>query len=288
MEIVINKDYDGTRIDRYVKKILWDRKMSTIFKMFKKGDIRLNGKKVKENERLSEGDILYIYGEKKENQKNNIELSLKEKDFIKENVVYENENYLVFYKPSKYVMHKGSGFDYGISEMLKAYYKTDDINFANRLDKETSGLVVAGKNPESVRKLSEIIRDRNINKHYYVLVKGIPKKKEFKVEVNLDNNGKRVEVVKKGGKKSLTYFKVLETNNSSSVSLLEAKLETGRKHQIRVHLKHEKLPIIGDNKYGIKDGKEMCLNSYKVDIDELGIHVERPVPEIFRQKLNKK
>ena len=161
-------------------------------------------KKVKENERLRAGDVLYIYGEHEEKSSDFIKLSSTEKKFVEENIVYENENYLVFYKPSKNVMHKGSGFDYGIVEMLKSHYQNNDINFVNRIDKETSGLVIAAKNIEYTRKLSEIIRDRNINKYYYVLVKGVPASNDFKVEVQLNNNGQNVEVVNKGGKESLT------------------------------------------------------------------------------------
>lgn len=287
MEIVIDKDYDGVRVDRYVKKILWNKEMNVIFKMFKKGDIRINGKKVKENERLAEGDVLYIYGEHGEKSSDFIKLSSAERKFVEENIVFENENYLVFYKPSKSVMHKGSGFDYGIVEMLKSHYQNNNINFVNRIDKETSGLVIAAKNLEYTRKLSEIIRDRNINKYYYVLVKGIPEKNEFKVELELNNNGQNVEVVAKGGKESLTYFTLVEVDKKNSISLLRAKLETGRKHQIRVHLKHVGLPILGDNKYGVKDGKEMFLNSYKIDIDEINLHIDRGVPNSFKERLGR-
>jgi 23S rRNA pseudouridine955/2504/2580 synthase len=170
--------------------------------------------------------------------------------------------------------------------MLKSYYKNDNINFVNRIDKETSGLVIASKNIEYTRKLTEIIRERNINKYYYTLVKGVPTSKEFKVELQLNNNGQNVEVVNNGGKKSLTYFTLVEVDEKNSISLLRAKLETGRKHQIRVHLKHIGLPILGDNKYGIKDGNEMFLNSYKIDVDEINLHIDMGVPKSFKERLN--
>lgn len=286
MEIEIDKEYDGARVDRYVKKILADKPMSLIFKMFKKGDIRVNGKKVKENDRLSLGDILYIYGDAPKKNIEFIELSQDEMELIKNNIVLENENFIIFNKPSKIVMHKGSGFEYGLVEILKSYYKNNDINFVNRLDKETSGLVIASKNLEYTRKLTEIIRDRNINKHYYALVKGIPKEKEFKVELNLLDDGTKTIVVEENkGKESLTHFKHIKS--SKNMSLIECKIESGRKHQIRVHLSHIGLPIIGDNKYGVRDSKEMFLNSYKLEIEELNLKIDRGIPKEFINRMNK-
>ena len=81
---------------------------------------------------------------------------------------------------------------------------------------------------------------------------------------------------------------MVEADKKNSISLLRAKLETGRKHQIRVQLRHIGLPILGDNKYGVKDGKEMFLNSYKLDIDEINLHIDRGVPSSFRERLDRK
>lgn len=284
MEIKIEKDYDGVRVDRLVKKLLSDKPMKMIFKMFKKGDIRVNGKKVKENHRLTLGDTLYVYKlEMNQKEEKYIKLTSEEKELLKNNMVHETEDYFIYNKPSGMVMHKGSGFDYGLVEMFKAFYLNPNIAFVNRLDKSTSGLVIGSKNLETTRKLTEIIRDRNINKHYYALVKGVPKEKEFKVEAEMVNDGKKMKIVKSGGKRSLTHFRLVDTNGE--VSLVEAKLETGRKHQIRVHLASLGLPIIGDGKYGVASRKDMCLNSYKVEIEEINLSIEiEPVFEIRDKK----
>lgn len=283
MEIKIDENYDGSRVDRLVKKLLEDKPMNLIFKMFKKGDIRVNGKKVKENHRLLLGDTLYIYKLEKKEEDFFIKLSEKEIELVKDGICYEDDNMFVFNKPYGYVMHKGSGFDYGLVEIFKSFYKNNDITFVNRLDKNTSGLVVGSKNLVWTRKLTEIIRERNINKHYYALIKGQLEEKEIKISVNMENTGKKMEVVPRGGKISTTNFREISTNGKYSI--VEAILETGRKHQIRVHLSHIKHPIVGDKKYGGQGDKRMFLHSYKVEIPEIELLVEDRIPKDFKEKM---
>ena len=178
-------------------------------------------------------------------------------------------------------MHKGSNFDYGISEMLKSYYENDEFAFVNRIDKETSGLVLGSKKLTKTRELTEKIRDRNISKSYYVLVKGNTPEK-FEIRNKLFDNGEKI-IVDSKGKEALTYFEKIKSNGN--MSLLKATLETGRKHQIRVQLASKGFPIIGDYKYGIKTGKIMYLNSYKIEFDDFIF--ENKIPKSFLEKLVK-
>ena len=283
MEFIIDKDYDDTRIDKFLRKQLEQLPLGEIFKLFRKGDVKINGKKAKENQRIFEGDKIFIYLkmniEKKEEAF--IKLTKEEIGFIEENIKFQDEEMIVFYKNSGMVMHKGSGFDYGISEMLKSYYKNPNFTFVNRIDKETSGLVLGSKNLPKTRELTEKIRDRDISKSYYVLVKGNTPAK-FVVKNKLKDNGERV-VLDKDGKDAVTYFEKLDYNDG--ISLLKAELETGRKHQIRVQLASKNYPIIGDYKYGIKTGKEMFLNSYTIEFDEFSY--ENDIPISFLEKLGK-
>lgn len=283
MEFIIDKNYDDTRIDKFLRKQLEQLPLGEIFKLFRKGDVKINGKKAKENQRIFEGDKVFVYLkmniEKKE--ETFIRLTDEEIDFIKKNIKFEDEDITIFYKSCGTVMHKGSGFDYGISEMLKSYYKNQNFTFVNRIDKETSGLVLGSKSLPKTRELTEKIRDRDISKSYYVLVKGNTPEK-FVIKNKLKDNGERV-VVDINGKDAITYFEKLDYNNG--VSLLKAELETGRKHQIRVQLASKNYPIIGDYKYGIKTGKEMFLNSYKIEFDEFSY--ENDIPISFLEKLGK-
>ena len=169
MEYIIDSEYSNVRIDRFLRKQYPLVPLSEIFKGFRIGKIKVNGKKIKENYRLQEGDILKIYfaGDK---IKKSIFLDLTEKEnkILKEGIVYENKDLIIFNKKNHIVMHKGSGHDYGLAEMFKSYYKNDNFNFINRIDKETSGLVIGSKTLKSSRVLSEELRNGNIVKKYYI------------------------------------------------------------------------------------------------------------------------
>lgn len=281
MEFIIDKNYDDIRIDKYLRKQLENLPLGEIFKLFRKGDVKVNGKKVKENHRIFEGDKVFVYTkiESLKNEETFLELSEEEKTFVKNNIKFEDENMLVFYKESGIVMHKGSGFSYGISEMLKAYYKNSHFTFVNRIDKETSGLVLGSKNLIKTRELTEKIRERDISKCYYVIVKG-ESPKNFKINNKLKDTGEKI-IVDKEGKEAITYFETLYFNGK--YSLLKATLETGRKHQIRVQLASYGLPIVGDNKYGFREGKEMFLNSYSIEFEDFVY--ENELPKSFKEKL---
>lgn len=281
MEFIIDKNYDDTRIDKYLRKQLENLPLGEIFKLFRKGDVKVNGKKVKENHRIFEGDKVFVYAkvEALKDEETFLELSQEEKTFVKNNIKFEDENMLVFYKESGIVMHKGSGFSYGISEMLKAYYKNSHFTFVNRIDKETSGLVLGSKNLIKTRELTEKIRERDISKCYYVIVKG-ESPKNFKINNKLKDTGEKI-IVDKEGKEAITYFETLYFNGK--YSLLKATLETGRKHQIRVQLASYGLPIVGDNKYGFREGKEMFLNSYSIEFEDFVY--ENELPKSFKEKL---
>ena len=281
MEFIIDKNYDDTRIDKYLRKQLENLPLGEIFKLFRKGDVKVNGKKVKENHRIFEGDKVFVYAkvEALKDEETFLELSQEEKTFVKNNIKFEDENMLVFYKESGIVMHKGSGFSYGISEMLKAYYKNPHFTFVNRIDKETSGLVLGSKNLVKTRELTEKIRERDISKCYYVIVKG-KSPKNFTIKNKLKDTGEKI-IVDKEGKEAITYFETLYSNEK--YSLLKATLETGRKHQIRVQLANYGFPIVGDNKYGFREGKEMFLNSYSIEFEDFVY--ENELQKSFKEKL---
>ena len=162
MKYIIEKDNEGVRLDRYLRKKLKDTPLTEIFKALRIGKIKVNNKKKKENYRLVEGDKIFIgIGslEEMEEKKDFIKLSQEDREFLSKNIVFENDDLIIFNKDKDIVMHKGSGFEYGISEMFKSYYETDDFNFINRIDKKTSGLVIGAKNKISTRILAVAIKE---------------------------------------------------------------------------------------------------------------------------------
>lgn len=240
MKYIIEKDDEGVRLDRYLRKKLKDTPLSEIFKAMRIGKIKVNNKKKKENYRLEEGDKVFIGLEVPDENVEKIEfinLSDKEREYLKKGIVFENDDVIIFNKQENMVMHKGSGYDYGLSEMFKSYFQSDDFNFVNRIDKKTSGLVIGAKNKISTRVLTEAIRENNIKKKYYVLVHGIIEKKKFIIDNYLKKIEDSVVVTNKDdkeGKEAITIFNVI--SYGKDVTLLEAELVTGRTHQLRVQL----------------------------------------------------
>ena len=213
-------------------------------------------------------------------------------------VIFENDDFFIVNKKENIPMHKGTGHKYGLAEVFKEIYKSENINFANRLDFETSGLVIGCKTLKFLRYISQKIRDNEVHKKYFAIVHNRkitehPEFKEknlnlkdFKIKNYLTTMENKVVVSEKPilgeSKKSITYFKqvnldklknskkilkLLEKNNKN-ILFLDIELITGRKHQIRAQLAHEGLFIVGDKKYGIKDGSNrffLCCYSLSFD-----------------------
>lgn len=287
MEYIIDKEYEDVRLDRFLRKKYENISLTEIFKGIRTGKVKINGKKSKENYRLQLGDIVKVFfngGETKEEKPVSIEN--KEIEKIKKSIVYEDEKVLIFNKKNNMVMHKGSGYEYGISEMIKSYLKNENFNFVNRIDKATSGLIIGAKSLVVARELAEDIRNRDIEKKYYILVNGRVREKEFKIKSWLKKVEDRVievEEFQEGAKESTSSFKVVE--HGKNCTLLEGTLGSGRTHQLRVQLANRGNYIIGDNKYGKGKEKMMYLFSHYVKIERYGIEINLPIPKEFLDRL---
>lgn len=287
MEYIIDKEYEDVRLDRFLRKKYENISLTEIFKGIRTGKVKVNGKKSKENYRLQLEDVVKVFfngGETKEEKPVSIEDREIEK--IKKSIVYEDEKVLIFNKKNNMVMHKGSGYEYGISEMLKSYLKNENFNFVNRIDKATSGLIIGAKTLVVARELAEDIRNRDIEKKYYILVNGRVKEKEFKIKSwlkKIEDRVIEVEEFQEGAKESTSSFKVVEYGKNCT--LLEGTLGSGRTHQLRVQLANRGNYIIGDNKYGKGREKMMYLFSHYIKIERYDIEINLPVPKEFLEKL---
>lgn len=287
MDYKITEEYKDTRVDKFIRKKYEGVKLGEIFKYLRTKKIKVNGKKVEGKYRLQVGDIVNVFlREGATIQKSFIELTEKEIEYLKTGIVYEDEKILIFDKKPDMVMHKGSGHDYGLSEMLKAYTKNMNFTFVNRIDKATSGMIIGAKTLPVVRELSEEIRERKVEKKYYILVDGKPKQNKFVIKSYLKKTETKVvelDEYEEGAKESISYFKTIK--NGKERTLLEGILGTGRTHQLRVQLANEKLPIVGDMKYGTSKENMMYLYSYYVNIPRYNIEIEREIPGNFLKKI---
>ena len=296
-EIIVNSEMEGMRLDRYLRKSFKNEPLNRIFGAIRSGDVKINGKKSKENYRLLLDDKIAIknlsMGKIKKNEKieskiKKLQVPQNELEKYKKMVIFENEDFFIVNKAEKIPMHKGTGHKYGLSEVFKKIYKSENINFANRIDFETSGLVIGCKTLKFLRYISEKIRENEVHKKYFAIVHNgeFKNKKDFKIENYLTTAENRVIVsenpVSRESKKSITYFKYINIDKlknqkkildllgkNKDVSLLDIELITGRKHQIRAQLADKGLFIVGDKKYGIKDGSDrFFLCCYFLSFDE--------------------
>ena len=293
-EYVVDSETEGMRIDRYLKKTFKHEPLSKIFQALRKGDVKVGGKKVKENYRLSLNErisVKYLKAETVSNENKNYKKNKIEKkvlDKYKKCVIFENEDFFIVNKEGKTPMHKGTGHKYGLSEIFKEIYNSENINFANRLDYETSGLVIGCKTLKFLRYISEKIRNNEVRKKYIAVVHGIIEEEKFTIENYLlvEENGVSVTENETEGKKSITEFRCIgrktsrETNvkNSGKIgkTALDINLVTGRKHQIRAQISDYGYPIVGDRKYGKNDKSDILyLCCYYVAFDEYEYEIEK-------------
>jgi len=293
-EYVVDSETEGMRIDRYLKKTFRDEPLSKIFQALRKGDVKVGGKKVKENYRLSLNEkisVKYLKAEMTSSENKNYKKSKIDKkilDKFKKCVIFENKDFFIVNKEGNIPMHKGTGHKYGLSEIFKEIYNSENINFANRLDYETSGLVIGCKTLKFLRYISEKIRNNEVRKKYIAVVHGIIEEEKFTIENYLIVGESGVSVTKNEteGKKSITEFRCIGRKKSREINVensgnigktaLDINLVTGRKHQIRAQISNYGYPIIGDRKYGKNDKSDILyLCCYYVAFDEYEYEIEK-------------
>ena len=293
--VIIDRDFDGQRVDNYLLRELKGVPRSKIYNIIRKGEVRLNGGRIKANTRLTTGDKLRIppvrIGVRQD--------TINEIQNIEKTIIYETDFMLIINKPANIAVHGGSGVSAGIIESLRSSFPPHSrLELIHRLDRDTSGCLMIAKNRRYLRVIQEALRSKSeLGKYYLVGVHGQwPKRKTLvsaPIVKNLLNSGERVSRVSASGKESLTGFQVLV--QQSEFSLLEAKAITGRTHQIRVHCRHAGFPVIGDPKYGSADSdramkrrfgfQRMMLHAHRLEIPALdgfpAVNIVAPLDEQF-------
>ncbi len=255
--IEIDEDQAGQRLDNFLMARLKGVPKSRVYRILRKGEVRVNKKRAKPVQRLEAGDIVRIPPVRVAEREGPAQAGKGLLQLLDDSILYESDALMIINKPSGLAVHGGSGISLGLIESLRQM--RPDARFlelVHRLDRDTSGCIMIAKKRSMLRYLHEIIREKKVDKIYQALVVGRWPNRKKRVDAPLLKNelksGERMVRVDAQGKPSLTEFKVLE-RFGENYTLVEAMPITGRTHQIRVHAQFVGHPLIGDDKYGIDD-----------------------------------
>lgn len=310
-ELKINSKDEGQRLDKFLLKYLNASQKSFIYKMLRKKNIKLNGKKAEGSEIITAGDIISLFlGEDTINKfmtEKEISVSAGALD-----IIYEDDDIIAVNKPCGLLSQPGEGIKDSVNSRILNYLhekgafdtskeSTFTPGIVNRLDRNTSGIILCGKNLKAAQELNKLIADGGIDKYYFALIHGTLKEKLFlKGYHEKDMPSNKVKIIfdeKSGTKEVLTEVEPLEYNNG--ISYVKIKLVTGKTHQIRAHLEASGYPVLGDRKYsgGFQDYEiknqmlhagEIIFNSSEGELGYLsGTSMKAPAPKEFLRIYNK-
>lgn len=292
---IVKQEEQGKRLDTYVANQKNELTRTAVQRLVEQEKILVNGKKQKVAYKVIEGDIVTV----EESEAKPIELKAQE---IPLDIIYEDKDIIVVNKPKGMVVHPANGNPDGtLVNAIMAICK-DSLSgiggeirpgIVHRLDKDTSGLLIVAKNDKAHVNMSEQIKNHEVKKTYIALVRGIVKENEATIDMPIgrSRSDRKKMAVDKNGRNAITHIKVLKRYDK--YTLLEINIETGRTHQIRVHLSHIGYPIIGD--YTYSNGKNefgvvgQCLHAkcleFKHPVTGKEMKLEAPLPDYFENIL---
>jgi 23S rRNA pseudouridine955/2504/2580 synthase len=293
----------GQRIDNFLRTQLKGVPKTLIYRILRKGEVRVNKGRIKPEYKLQAGDIVRVPPLRLAERDEPAPLAQSLLERLEAAIVYEDKALIVLNKPAGIAVHGGSGLNYGVIEAFRQLRPdAKDIELVHRLDRDTSGLLMIAKKRSMLRHLHEALRGDGVDKRYMALVRGSWPTSKKKVSAPLLKNnlrsGERMVEVNPEGKEALTEFRVLRRFGEFA-TLVEASPITGRTHQIRVHAMHAGHCIAGDSKYGddeftreIRDlgGKRLFLHAYALKIelpDGQKLELEAAVDSVWGQTLER-
>ena len=289
--VEIEHDGCGQRVDNYLIKKLKGVPRSHIYRIIRKGEVRVNKKRVKPETKLQLGDVLRIPPVRTA-QPNEIPRAgaglLK---LLSASILFNGDDFMVVNKPQNLAVHRGSGLKIGLIDALRQLFPDEPaLELVHRLDRGTSGCLIISKNSMTLRSLQNEFKERNMHKIYRALVHGHWPEEIRQVNAALQKtavgSAERIVKVDSNGKPASTCFQVLE--RYSGATLIEAKPLTGRTHQIRVHCQHVGHSILGDEKYTLTSNKQykqiknLCLHAQSISFH----HRDSSKPYLFKAPEN--
>lgn len=302
----IGPEAAGQRIDNFLRTQLKGVPKTLIYRILRKGEVRVNKGRIKPEYKLQAGDLVRVPPLRLAERDEPAPLAQGLLERLEAAIVHEDKALILLNKPAGIAVHGGSGLSHGVIEALRQLRQlrpeAKDLELVHRLDRDTSGLLMIAKKRSMLRHLHEALRGDGVDKRYLALVRGFWPAARKQVSAPLQKNtlrsGERMVEVDEEGREALTLFRVLRRFGDFA-TLVEAKPVTGRTHQIRVHARHAGHPIAGDAKYGDEEftreiralgGKRLFLHAYSlvVPLPEGGeLRLEAPVDEMWAQTLER-
>jgi len=270
-QLEVDDNGQGQRIDNFLKSRLKGVPKSLIYRIIRKGEVRVNGKRIKPDYKLKVADSIRV-PPLRLSQEKPLEPGESLLAVLQKAVLFEDEDILVINKPSGLAVHRGSGVSISVIDALRSLYAGQYLELVHRLDKGTSGCLLLARNARALKFLQDDFRERATEKDYHALIHGLWPEPLHLVSAGLqrsaEKHGQRKVFISQDGKQALTRFSVLEHYHSHSLVL--AQPQTGRTHQIRVHAGFAGFPLCGDEKYSSREQmkslkvlviKRLCLHA---------------------------
>ena len=298
-KITVDEDQAGQRIDNFLRRELPGVPRSRLYRILRRGEVRVNSGRVSAEYRLQSGDEVRIPPAR---VREGVAAAPAAAARMADAIIYEDKQLLVINKPSGLAVHGGSGVSHGVIELLREL-RPDlrDLSLAHRLDRETSGSLVLAKRRSALRLLHEQFREGRVDKNYLALVCGDWQSGDYLIDAPLlvkhRQGGERHVIVDAEGKQAQTQIRLSRT--FGKYSLLQCQPRTGRTHQIRVHAKHAGHPLAGDERYGDEEEnrklkklglRRMFLHAQSISFPDKGgndLHFMAPLPPDLAQFLDK-
>lgn len=247
----VDENADGQRIDNFLIRHCPGVPRSHLYQLIRKGQVLVNGRRVKQTRRLVEGEQVRIPAlTLSSSSVGNVPDRLLRA--IGESILYQHPDFIILDKPPGIAVHGGSGLAFGLIDGLRQHLGSKELELSHRLDRATSGCLLVGRNLKVNRELQNLFRERQIEKHYFALVHGRWPESVKTIDApllkNVQHAGERRVLVDNAGLPATTHFEVV--GQAKEASLLKVLLDTGRTHQIRVHTLHAGHSVVGDTRYG--------------------------------------
>lgn len=249
----VTEEQAGQRLDKFIHKLLGDLPRSRIYRVIRKGEVRVNGRRAGPETRLQARDRIRIPPVRARPALAPHQPPAHLLESVRKAIVREDDNLLVLDKPAGLAVHGGSGLSFGVIEVLRALRPDDTLELVHRLDRDTSGCLLVARNGATLRTLHALLRDGQFEKRYLALLRGKWElgRKRIDIPLRTDSRvgGERTVRADSGGKPSVSEFRPVQFFGTRA-TLVEVTIFTGRTHQIRVHAQHAGCPVAGDGKYG--------------------------------------